>query len=356
MAYGIARLTLVSLILLLVGPAARAQTEPTTTQPVPWRQAARLRMDCSQDFRRFCYGVQPVEGRLIQCLAAHRSHLSPTCMSRLAEAQPTLGELPRSQNTPSPSLPSAKPSGGHAVVASALRASCGPDVQTLCAGFSRDIGGMIKCLSSHSMELSPTCEAFLQEMPARPAGQKGAAKNAPPPRANGPAAPPAAASSAAETAPPGTVNDAADTGATSTANDTMDTGASSAANGPAATASPANAAADIAALPAANGAAAAPAAAESETGMAAPSVRSSAGTNAASAANSASGTGELSPAGGPAATAAAPNGDTETGAPSAVYGPATTSAPPAADATSAIGAATAATKKPAARTTLDIRL
>src|SRR5271157_3252067 len=135
-----ARWSLVSVILLLIGPAALAQTEPTTTQPVPWAQGAQFRMDCGQDLHRFCYGVQPGEGRLIQCLSSHRSQLSPACLSRLAAARPTLGAVASSQNTQSPGPPSANPSTGHAVTASALRASCGPDVQTLCAGFSREIG------------------------------------------------------------------------------------------------------------------------------------------------------------------------------------------------------------------------
>ena len=136
MAHGIARWSLVTVILLLVGPAALAQTESTATQPVPWAQGARFRMDCGQDLHRFCYGVQPGEGRLIQCLSSHRSQLSPACLSRLAAARPTLGAVASSQNTQSPGPPSASPATGHAVTASALRASCGPDVQTLCGGIS----------------------------------------------------------------------------------------------------------------------------------------------------------------------------------------------------------------------------
>jgi len=79
MAHGIARWSLVIVTLLFVGPAALAQTDyplpgqrtiaqPTTTQPVPWRHAAGLRVDCGRDLQQFCYGVQPGEGRLIRCL------------------------------------------------------------------------------------------------------------------------------------------------------------------------------------------------------------------------------------------------------------------------------------------------
>jgi Cysteine rich repeat len=310
MAHGIARWSLVTVILLLVGPAALAQTEPTTTQPVPWRQAARFRMDCGQDLHRFCYGVQPGEGRLIQCLSSHRSQLSPACISRVASARPTLGVVPPSQNTQSPGLPSANPSTGHAVTASALRASCGPDVQTLCAGFSGEIGGVIKCLSSHRMELSPTCDAFFKEMLVRRAAQMGAPKTMAP-TANGPAATPAAPNSAADTAAPSAANGPTDTGAPSAGNGAAVTGALSPANGPAATPAAANGAADTGAPSEANGPAAMPAAANGAADILAP--------------------------------------------PAAVNGPATTSAPPVGDATAATGAAPAA-KKPPARGALDFPL
>jgi hypothetical protein len=161
MAHRIARWPLVTAILVLVGPAALAQTEPTTTQPVPWAQGARFRMDCGQDLHRFCNGVQPGGGRVIQCLASHRSELSPACLSRVAAARPTPGVVPPPQNAQNPGLLSANPPPGQTVTASALRASCGPDVRTLCAGFS---SGVFKCLSSHRMELSPTCDAFFKEM------------------------------------------------------------------------------------------------------------------------------------------------------------------------------------------------
>jgi hypothetical protein len=53
----------------------------------------------------------------------------------------------------------------------ALRASCGPDAQRLCRGISIENGDVIKCLSSHRMELSPTCDAYFKEMPAHRTAQ-----------------------------------------------------------------------------------------------------------------------------------------------------------------------------------------
>jgi hypothetical protein len=304
MAHGVARWSLVAVTLLLVGPAALAQTDypllgqppisqPTTTQPVPWRRAAGLRVDCGQDLQQFCYEVQPGEGRLIRCLSSHQSQLSPSCMSRVAAARPALGidcsqdlkqfcygvqpgegrlirclsshesqlspacvsrlaaerpapgVAPPSENTQSSGLPSASPPAAHAVTESALRASCGPDVKRLCGGISREIGSVTKCLSSHRMELSATCDAFFKEMPAHRAAQKGAPKTTPS-TANTSAATPASANSAADTgkppaakaATPATANGTADTGAPSAANDAADTGAPPAANGPATKSAP----------------------------------------------------------------------------------------------------------------------
>src|SRR6516225_5970277 len=63
----------------------------------------------------------------------------------------------------------------------ALRASCGPDVQRLCRGISIGNGDMIKCLSSHRMELSPTCVAYFNEMPGHRAAQTKPQPVPPPP-------------------------------------------------------------------------------------------------------------------------------------------------------------------------------
>ena len=70
----------------------------------------------------------------------------------------------------------------------ALRASCGPDVQRLCRGISIGNGDMIKCLSSHRMELSPTCVAYFNEMPGHRAAQT-KPKPVPPPPSRAPVPP-----------------------------------------------------------------------------------------------------------------------------------------------------------------------
>src|SRR5215469_7039507 len=76
--------------------------------------------------------------------------------------RPAPGGAPPSENTQNTAPTSAS---------LALRASCGPDVQRLCRGISIENGDMIKCLSSHHMELSPTCVAYFSEMPVHRAAQ-----------------------------------------------------------------------------------------------------------------------------------------------------------------------------------------
>jgi hypothetical protein len=221
MAHCVACWSLVTVTVFLVGHAAVAQTDnpapaqppisqPTvagsTLQPVQWSAAAKFRMDCARDVQRLCHGVQPGEGRLIQCLLSNRGQLSPACMSRVAAARPAAGVAQPSYRSAdladakADRQPSAGPPTGQAATRSAMRASCGSDVQRLCAGVPRENGGVIKCLNSHRMELSPTCDAFFKDMLARRAAQKSAPSNNIPPAPK--TMPPAAASPAAAATPP----------------------------------------------------------------------------------------------------------------------------------------------------------
>jgi hypothetical protein len=203
MAHNIARLPLVTAILLFTGPAALAQTEysppeqaqTTTTQPVQWDRPAGFRMECGQELQRFCNGVQPGEGRLVQCLSSHRSELSSECISRLT----------------------VRPGRG-------VRMDCGQDLQRFCNGVQPGEGRLIQCLSSHRSELSSACTARVaaarpvvgqappsenEQSPGQlsaglPTGHGTASTGAPTP-ANGPTSTPPAAKGAVDPgAPPAT--------------------------------------------------------------------------------------------------------------------------------------------------------
>jgi hypothetical protein len=108
--------------------------------------------------------------------------------------------------------PAASVKGGNspATVGSILRASCGPDVQRLCAGARRE-SEVLKCLDSQRMELSPTCSLYFQKMGARPTTQGNASSkkpSSPPPttpipvqRKKSPSPPPTTPTRAQENAP-----------------------------------------------------------------------------------------------------------------------------------------------------------
>jgi hypothetical protein len=64
--------------------------------------------------------------------------------------------------------PGGAPSSANTQAEVALRANCGPDVQRLCRGISWENGGVIKCLNSHRMELSPICVAYFNAQRSAP--------------------------------------------------------------------------------------------------------------------------------------------------------------------------------------------
>ena len=86
----------------------------------------------------------------------------PIAAAPAIAGRPAPGGAPPSENTQNTAPTSAS---------LALRASCGPDVQRLCRGISMENGGVIKCLSSHRMELSPICDVYFKEMPVHRAAE-----------------------------------------------------------------------------------------------------------------------------------------------------------------------------------------
>lgn len=83
-------LALALLTTVAAGPA-RAQTALTPAQ----RSAAEAARDaCKADFARFCTGVRPGGGRILQCLDAHAGELSPLCRAALPQARQLRAAVP----------------------------------------------------------------------------------------------------------------------------------------------------------------------------------------------------------------------------------------------------------------------
>src|SRR5215471_2609380 len=76
----------------------------------------KFRATCGEDLQRFCAGVQPGGGRLVQCLSSHTSELSAACGNMIAAAG----------------------RGG-----AKIRAACDQDVQRYCVGVQPGRGRLI---------------------------------------------------------------------------------------------------------------------------------------------------------------------------------------------------------------------
>jgi hypothetical protein len=92
---------------------------------------------CKADAQKFCAGVQPGQGRILQCLAQHEADLSPECKQKRDTFREQMEEV---------------------------RAACEGDVRKFCADVQPGGGRIARCLQQHASELSDACRSEGQKM------------------------------------------------------------------------------------------------------------------------------------------------------------------------------------------------
>ena len=122
----IVRWSIIIVILFAVFPAV-AQTNSSAPGA---GSGGKLRAACGEDLQRFCAGVPPGGGRLVQCLSSHAGELLAACGDMVTAAS----------------------RGG-----AKLREACGEDLQRFCAAVQPGGRRLVQCLTSHTGELSAAC-------------------------------------------------------------------------------------------------------------------------------------------------------------------------------------------------------
>ncbi|HWE22408.1 MAG TPA: cysteine rich repeat-containing protein [Myxococcales bacterium] len=95
---------------------------------------------CEADAQKFCAGVQPGQGRILQCLKQHEADLSPECKQRRDSFRERMEEI---------------------------RAACEADAKKFCSDIRPGSGRIAACLKSHENELSDACRNEGEKMRAR---------------------------------------------------------------------------------------------------------------------------------------------------------------------------------------------
>ena len=91
---------------------------------------------CREDAERLCKGVEPGDGRIVQCLKQHEADLSPACKQKRDSFRERMQEI---------------------------RAACEEDAQKLCSDVRPGGGRIAQCLRSHKNELSQACSEAIRD-------------------------------------------------------------------------------------------------------------------------------------------------------------------------------------------------
>lgn len=95
---------------------------------------------CRADAERLCKGVQPGQGRIVQCLEQHESELSGGCRASLEEGR--------------------------------KKHPCAADAERLCKGVQPGEGRIAECMKKNESQLSPACKARIEQERGRRGGRQ----------------------------------------------------------------------------------------------------------------------------------------------------------------------------------------
>ncbi len=104
---------------------------------------------CRADVEKLCKGIQPGEGRIVNCLKQNEAQVSAACKARREKHKERRAE--RRENVKQ------------------IVESCKTDIDTLCKDKKAGRGRIIDCLKENEATLSPACKAAVAEAPTRPA-------------------------------------------------------------------------------------------------------------------------------------------------------------------------------------------
>ena len=144
-------------------PALRESVQQVAAREVSLTALGQIVDQLTDSQDKIGRNIDRLQGAVAEILAKmpESAPPPPIAVDSAGAGRPAPGGSPPSEKTQTTTPTSASLPVGHDVTEGALRASCGPDVQKLCGRISRENGGVIKCLNSHRMELSPTCDAYL---------------------------------------------------------------------------------------------------------------------------------------------------------------------------------------------------